>query len=94
MNLGTLIKYMNMRGIYSPRPGRPFYGFSVAVAVLIVNNFRSPSWCDRNSGGHRSCYPHDCSVMSEIKGEIASLKDSMQGLVLEDFPRVPFIALS
>jgi len=86
MRLGALTKYMHIRGIHSPLPEAPFHGFSLAIIVRIVRNFREPRWCNEPSGYSSShCSHHSCSIMSEIDPIIASLENSAQGLMLEEF---------
>jgi hypothetical protein len=83
MRLGTLTKYMHLRGIYSPRPEAPFPGFSSALTVQIVRNFQPPRWCASLNGRRSSDWSaHNCSIISEIDQTITRVEENAQGLEL------------
>jgi hypothetical protein len=75
MRLGTLTKYMHLRGIHSLRPKAPFPGLSSALIV------QPPKWCVSPNGWRSwDCSAHNCSIISEIDQTITGIKGNAQGL--------------
>jgi hypothetical protein len=53
IRLGVLIKQMDRQKLYSPRPGAPFLGISVALLNEFLRTIHTPRLC-RNYDDHKS----------------------------------------
>jgi hypothetical protein len=87
MRLGSLIKHMDDRNLYSPRPEVPFLGLSVTLVRESISGILTPQWC---LGGvrrtHRSnCEPHRCSLGDDFKAMIRTLDERIVAHKLEEF---------
>jgi hypothetical protein len=87
MRLGALIKNMDDRNLYSPRPEVPFLGLSVTLVSQSIGVIHTPHWC---SGGVRTsrrstCEGHGCSLGDDIKAIISTLDKQIDAHKLEEF---------
>lgn len=79
--LGQLVREMMAQGIFSPRPSRPFLGFSVAEALRETRDIKTPNWkVIRNpSSSHR------CDLQSFFLDYMEYVEDGLEDFDLQDF---------
>lgn len=79
--LGQLVREMMAQGIFSPRPSRPFLGFSVGEAIQMTLAISSPAWNVLGS----AFSSHRCSLEQLFRTQMSLVQAGLQGLDLDDF---------
>jgi hypothetical protein len=80
--LGALIKKVQTRGLFSPRPVEPFLGLSATVRAENIRSIKSPAWCSYR-GANKKCRIHPCTLYSFINPVIDEMDDQMKDLALD-----------
>lgn len=79
--LGQLVREMMAQGIFSPRPSRPFLGFSTGEAIQMTLDIESPDWKALGC-----CSPsHRCRLGLLFQTHMSRVQAKVQGLDLDDF---------
>ncbi|OCK73849.1 hypothetical protein K432DRAFT_430359 [Lepidopterella palustris CBS 459.81] len=91
--LGALIKQMDNRKLFLPRPVASFEGYSAAEVAEFVRTIYTPEWCSISKKSSQRARPHSCSLRNYVDPIISDYDASMDDVAIESYLRMPSLTL-